>query len=96
LDLSGNTGVMRGLKPLGTFGGGWQFHTIGNGHDFRGNPERLEDEFIVINELGYNGNVSAENEQPEAQAEGRMVAAVTNIVAANYTPGKLHLPDATN
>ncbi len=89
-------GIMRALTSLGKVeqGGGWWFNTVGEGQDHLRRPERILDEVDAIVLSAYYGNVSAENEQPGANPEEQMVRAITNVAAALYAPGEVHMPDA--
>jgi len=75
-------GRLGGHRPMGHWTNGWNFVTAGTARD----ANSLEDIFIELNRVGFDGAVSIEWEDNDAEQHAGAVAALANCHKADLPP----------
>jgi sugar phosphate isomerase/epimerase len=75
-------GRLGGHRPMGHWTNGWNFVTAGTARD----ANSLEDIFIELNRVGYDGAVSIEWEDNDAEQHAGAITALANCHRADNPP----------
>jgi sugar phosphate isomerase/epimerase len=75
-------GLLGGHRPMGHWANGWNFVTAGTARD----ANSLEEIFIELNRVGYDGAVSIEWEDNDAEQHAGARTALANARRADNPP----------